>query len=131
MLGVYNLSPPTLVNGQQTRLQVDASGRLLIAGASDESGVSKAPVYAALGYRQVTATSGAFALPTPPAGTRRAIIQADGQALRWRDDGTNPTATVGMLIANGSELRYDGADMGAIKLIAAAAGAIANIAYYS
>lgn len=132
MLGIYNTTPPTLVNGQQTtRFPVDASGKLLIAGASDASGAAKAPVYTALGYRQVTVTSGAFPLPTPPAGTRRAIIQAEAQALRWRDDGTDPTATVGMTIPAGGELRYDGASMTAIKLIAATAGAIANIAYYS
>lgn len=87
--------------------------------------------FTAGGFRQVTATGSVFSLPTPPAGTRRTIIQAEAQALRWRDDGTNPSATVGMTIPAGGELRYDGSDMSLIKLIAASAGAIANISYYA
>ena len=90
-----------------------------------------AQTFVAGGFRQVTATGTAFSLPTPPAGTRRAIIQAEAQALRWRDDGNNPTASVGMTIPAGGELRYDGADMSALKLIAVAAGAIANVSYYA
>ena len=97
-------------------------GKPLLPGAS---------TVVAAGYRQVTSTASAFGLPTPPAGTRRAVIQAEAQALRWRDDGTNPTASVGMTIPAGGELRYDGADMSLIKLIAASAGAIANVAYYA
>ena len=82
------------------------------------------------GYQRVTSTASAFGMPSPPAGARRAIIQAEGQALRWRDDGQAPTASVGMTIPAGGELRYDGADMSALRLIAATSGAIANIAYY-
>ena len=133
----YNLTPPALNNGDVLRdMQVDSAGRMLVSGtpsaaAQDSTGATKAPVYTPLGYRQVTATSGAFALPTPPAGTRRAVVQAEAQAIRWRDDGTDPTAAIGMTISVGGELRYDGATMSAIKMIAASAGAIANIAYYS
>lgn len=101
------------------------------AAAYDATGAQKTPLYTPLGFRQVTATSSAFALPTPPAGTRRAIVQAEAQALRWRDDGADPTASIGMTIVSGGELRYDGTNMGAIKMIAATAGAIANISYYS
>lgn len=97
----------------------------------DESGNIIGGSFAPTGYRQVTATVAAFALPTPPAGTRRTVIQAEAQGLRWRDDGTDPTAAIGMLIPSGGELRYDGATIGALKLIAAAAGAIANISYYA
>jgi hypothetical protein len=85
---------------------------------------------AAGGYKRVVASGGAFPLPDPPAGTRRAIVQAEGGDLRWRDDGSEPTASVGMRIPAGGELRYDGADMGVLKFFGAT-GAIANIAYYS
>ncbi len=107
-----------------------AGGVAPTAASVDATGAQKAPLYTPLGFRQVTSTASAFALPTPPAGTRRVIVQAEAQALRWRDDGTDPTATVGMTIVSGGELRYDGATVGALKLIAASAGAIANIAYY-
>jgi hypothetical protein len=85
---------------------------------------------AAGGYQRVTATGSVFPLPSPPAGTRRAIIQAEGGDLRWRDDGTDPTATVGMRVLAGGELRYDGADMSVLKLFGAN-GTVANISYYA
>lgn len=85
-----------------------------------------------LGYQQVTVTSAVFGIPFPAgrAGTVLILVQAEAQALRWRDDGTDPTATVGYLVPVNSELRYTGANPAALKMIAAAVGAIANIAIY-
>ena len=102
----------------------------LVDGNGNTADISGLYTLQAGGYQRVTSTTAAFPLPSPPAGARRAIIQAEGQALRWRDDGQPPTATIGMTIPAGGELRYDGADMGALRLIAAASGAIANISYY-
>lgn len=90
------------------------------------------------GYQQVAAggTVAAFGLTIPsapgnsPTAPTYAIIQAEAQALRWRDDGVDPTTTVGMTIPAGGELRYDG-DLKKIRLINATAGAIANISYYA
>ena len=90
-------------------------------------GVVDAQVYP-LGYQQITATAAAVGL-TPPAGARIAQIDAEAQPVRWRDDGSNPTATVGMRIPVGSELKYSG-DLSAIKFIAETAGAILNVSYY-
>jgi hypothetical protein len=50
-----------------------------------------------LGYQQITALSSAVA-PTIPAGTRKILAQAEVQHVRWRNDGTSPTADIGMLI---------------------------------
>lgn len=91
-----------------------------------------------MGYQQVAAAStvAAFGLTLPvpkpmqPSPATYVIIQAEAQALRWRDDGVAPTTTVGMTIPSVGELRYDG-DLKAIQLINAAAGAIANISYYA
>jgi hypothetical protein len=58
-----------------------------------------------------------------------ALIVAEGQAVRWRDDGTAPTATVGMPLAVGIPLQYDG-DLTNIKFIEQVAGAKLNISYY-
>lgn len=93
---------------------------------------------ACYGYQQVDAsgTVAAFALTIPvspsnsPTAPTYVIIQAEAQALRWRDDGVAPTTTVGMTIPAGGELRYDG-DLKKIRLINAVAGAIANISYYA
>jgi hypothetical protein len=81
-----------------------------------------------LGYQQVTATGTAFAL-SPPANARLAHIGAEAQVLRWRDDGTNPTATTGQRIAAGTEVDYVG-NLATIRLIAETAGAVANVSYY-
>ena len=89
-----------------------------------------------LGYQQIaaasTVTSVGLTVPVGANGVRPsfAIIQAEAQAARWRDDGVDPTATVGMTIAAGGELRYDG-DLSVIRFINVAAGTILNISYYS
>ena len=87
-----------------------------------------------LGYQQLTNLSSAQALvlpPTSPVGSvRGAIVQVSGQAVRWRDDGTAPTATVGMTIPVGGELRFDG-DLSKVKFIEAAAGAVMDVTIYA
>lgn len=64
-----------------------------------------------------------------PKGALIALIQIEGADARWRDDGPAPTASVGMFLGNGQTLQYTG-DLEKIKLIAASAGATANISYY-
>lgn len=82
-----------------------------------------------LGYQQITVLSAAVGL-TVPAGARFATIVAEAQAVRWRDDGTNPTASVGMSLAAGTILEYCG-DLSAIKFIEQTASAKLNVAYYA
>jgi hypothetical protein len=83
------------------------------------------------GFQQiVTATLATATALTVPSGSRIAVIQAVSQSILWRDDGTAPTATVGMTIPAGGELVYDGT-LSAIKLIQSASGATANISYYA
>lgn len=83
----------------------------------------------ALGYQQITSLSTSTAL-TVPGGAGLAVIQAEGADVRWRDDGTAPTATVGMLLPAGAELRYTGA-LAALRLIQVSAGATVNVSYYA
>lgn len=83
----------------------------------------------ALGFQQITSLSSSSAL-TVPGGATLAVIQAEGADVRWRDDGTAPTATVGMLLPAGAELRYTGA-LAALRLIQASAGATVNVSYYA
>ena len=87
------------------------------------------PAMKQLGYQQITSLSSATAL-TVPAGTSVAIIIPQTQAVRWRDDGTNPSSTVGYPLAVGSELYYDSASIGALKFIEQAASAAINVCYY-
>lgn len=81
-----------------------------------------------LGYEQVTGLSSAKGL-TVPAGTRLCLIVALTQAVRWRDDGTNPTGTVGMPLAVNTLLTYWG-DPTLIKFFEQAASAELNVSYY-
>jgi len=83
----------------------------------------------ALGYQQLTNVSSSTAL-TVPAGTSFVLIQAEAQAVRWRDDGVAPTASVGYPLPAGSELVYTGSDATLLRFIQQTAGAILNVCYY-
>lgn len=84
---------------------------------------------APLGYEQITDLSAAVGL-TIPSGTAYALIQCETQAVRWRDDGTDPTAAIGMRLTTTSELLYDATGLKAIKFIEEAASAALNVSYY-
>lgn len=86
-------------------------------------------LYTPRGYEQVTGPSSATSLTIPAERTTVARIQALAQNIRWRDDGTAPTATVGMQLAAGDELWYDG-DLTAFQFIEESAGAEVNVSYY-
>ena len=85
--------------------------------------------YRPLGYQQITDVSSAVGL-TVPDGARLAIIQPQTVSIRWRDDGTNPTTTVGMVLAAGADFAYSG-NLDAIKLIETAATSIVNVSYFA
>lgn len=87
------------------------------------------PGLRSLGYQQIVGLAAATAL-TVPKGSTLAIITPEAQAVRWRDDGTDPSATVGYPLAVGSELRYDGANMEKLKFFQQAATANLNVFYY-
>ena len=81
------------------------------------------------GYRQQTTLSAAIGLEGVPQGARAALIQAVTQNVRWRDDGTDPTDSIGMQLAAGRDMLYTG-DLAKIKFIEEAASAELNVAYY-
>lgn len=82
-----------------------------------------------IGYQQIAPGAVSTAL-TVPVGARIAVIQSEVAVMRWRDDGTAPSATVGMRIAAGGELVYGG-ELTKIRIIQEAVGAIANVSYYA
>lgn len=96
---------------------------------------SHVPVVASLpapqlpqGYQQVTDLT-VVASISPPTNACVALIQAEGAAVRWRDDGVNPTPSVGMRLPVGSELRYDG-NLATVRFIQEGSGGKLNISYY-
>jgi len=89
-----------------------------------------------MGYQQIVGAAAATALTIPTRdnnGTSAipttAVIIVEGQAVRYRDDGTNPTAAVGMPISIGTVFFYDG-DLSRIRFIQVAATATINVSYY-
>lgn len=89
------------------------------------------------GYQQITSLSSASGLTVPPRTPNGlnekpvfALIVAEGAPVRWRDDDTAPTASVGMPLAVGVPLQYDG-DLNKIRFIEQSASAKLNISYYS
>lgn len=84
---------------------------------------------AALGYQQITSLAAAANLPTIPSTADCCVIVAETQAVRFRDDGTNPTAAIGIPLAVGVEFFYIG-PLANIKFIEQTASAKLNIAYY-
>jgi hypothetical protein len=66
---------------------------------------------------------------TVPTNARIALIQCEGQAVRWRDDGANPTAAVGMRLLVDQDMVYS-ATLSSLRFIEVTAGATLNVSYY-
>ena len=93
-------------------------------------------------YAQITGLTSAVALSASfPPGTGTiggktytnvnvALIVAQDQDVRWRDDGTDPSATVGMLLKKDTPFWYKG-DMNKIKFFQTTATAILNVTFYA
>lgn len=105
---------------------------LLLASTSAlaDSGTRRVPC----GYQQITSLSAATALTVPTVAAcgglvSMATITPEAQAVRYRDDGTDPSATVGMPMAVGVTLVYEGR-ITAIKFFEQTGGAKLNVSYY-
>ena len=85
-----------------------------------------------LGHDQavdITAAALLTAIATVPDTADRVLIQAEGEAVRWTDDGVNPTTTTGMRLENGSDFMYVG-DLTTLKFIEEGTSAKINFAFY-
>ena len=98
----------------------DDAGRMLVTQGHQQP----------LGFERITALVAAASL-TPPSGAISALIQAEGKSLRWRDDGVDPTASVGMFLLLGGDIWYSG-DLTSLRLIeeGGAGAGIASVSYY-
>lgn len=86
-----------------------------------------------LGYGQITNLSAAAVLSAAlpiPTDAIMVLIEAEAAGVRWRDDGTAPTATVGMPLSAGQEFQYTVVDFSKIQFIQSSAGAILNVSFY-
>ena len=91
--------------------------------------------YAQIGYQQLTSIDSSTLLnsvaPGVPNGAAYAVVVPESQAVRWRNDGTAPTTTVGMPIAAGGSWIFEGrSELLALRFIGQVAGAKLNVVYY-
>lgn len=66
---------------------------------------------------------------TVPSGATIAEICVEGAAVRYRDDGVAPTATVGMPVAAGSCFPYSG-PLSSVQFIAQSGSPTLDVSYY-
>ena len=88
-----------------------------------------------LGYFQATdvgASLGfaAIAGGAIPDGTEFVEVAVRGQAVRWRGDGTNPTAAVGMPLPVGTTRFFTQQRLAAVRFIEQVAGAVLDCTFY-
>jgi len=83
-----------------------------------------------LGHQQITSLSSAVGFTSIPAGTELAVVQAETQNVRFRDDGTNPTASVGIILVANTVYELTPASFAACKFIEVTASAKLNVAFY-
>ena len=79
------------------------------------------------GYRKITSLSSVKGVQIGEG--RVALIQAINQNIRYRDDGTDPTSSEGMVIFAGQSIWYTG-DLRAIRFIEEAGSAEVNVLAY-
>jgi len=88
----------------------------------------------ALGYGQLTSLAAAVAVSTVtggiPKGTETVLLQAETQDVRYRDDGTVPTASVGRILAAKTLYEFTVAQIARMNVIEAAASGKLNISFY-
>ena len=120
------------VTGQNNCQDVSASNPFPVSGSSVGPIYTKPGAYAPLGYQQITAGTLASATPlTVPAGATIAVVESEAASVRWRDDGTAPTATVGMILAPNNVLTLSGAaELAAVQFILLSGSPLVDISYY-
>lgn len=82
------------------------------------------------GTEKTTISTTAVAL-TVPAGATGAVVYIEDQPVRWRDDGTAPTATLGVLAKADSSVEVKVHSLTTIKFIRqGGTDAAISVAYY-
>lgn len=85
-----------------------------------------------VGYEQITGLSAVKTLTVPSyegIKARKALIQAETQSVRVRNDGTDPTAAVGLILTANTIFEFAG-DLESLEFIETAASAKLNVLYF-
>lgn len=88
----------------------------------------------ALGHGQLTSLGSAVAVSTVtggiPAGTQIVVLQPETQNVRYRDDATNPTTAIGLILVANTMYEFNVSQIARMAVIEVAATAKLNIAFY-
>jgi hypothetical protein len=105
----------------------------LIASASAQERKSTDHIQP-LGYCQLTSIASATSVSScsggVPALSAWAVVCIETAAVRWRDDGTAPTTSVGMPVSSGQCMNYSGT-FSALQFIAQSGSPVVDISFYS
>ena len=82
------------------------------------------------GFEQVTGLSSAKAL-TVPKGARYAVISVSAQSVRYRDDGTDPDTSTGVILTVANGPYFFSTHLQNLRFFEDAASAVLDVAYYS
>lgn len=82
-----------------------------------------------LGYQQITSLGTATGMLVP-AGASMVLVVVEGGSVRWRDDGVDPTASVGMPVYAGASMNYEG-PLSQLKFISSSGAPVINVTYYN
>lgn len=122
---------------QSRAIKIALIGALLCIGPAAAQVSTPGLPTVPLGYCQLSATQleSAIGLSTCadgiPSGATMIAIQAETANIRYRDDGTAPTASVGMEIISGQNPMLYVGTLSALRFIAASEGSpIADISFY-
>ena len=134
--GVTRVCTQTIgANGSNNCVDVSGANPFPIQGNASGTPipvVSKPGTYIPLGYQQISAATLATATPlTIPAGAVIALVIPEAAGVRWRDDGTAPTAAIGMIQSSGQPMTFSGAaELAALQFILQSGSPILDISYY-
>jgi len=101
----------------------------LLAGTPAAAQTQHPTFLSPLAYQQYTSLSTATSLSAVPARAATALICVETAAVRWRDDGTAPTASVGMPLSAGQCMQYFGM-LSAIQFIAQSGSPVLDVSFY-
>jgi hypothetical protein len=134
-MGFFRRDIARWIVNKMKRLLACAAGLLLSAPVFNID-VAKADTplrFAPLGYCQLSGISAATGFSSCsggiPSAASTAQICVETQAVRYRDDGTAPTGSVGMPTASGTCFSYTG-DIGAIQFIPETGSATIDVSFY-
>lgn len=83
------------------------------------------------GHEQITVSSTAVALTVPTTPTVRfAVVSIQSNPIRTRDDGTNPTATVGLLWQSNEKIIVCQSSLSAFRMIRQSSDATVDVSYF-